>query len=312
MHHITVPLDGSAFAESALPYVITLAQGPGPCAIDIVGVHVPALPVPRALMSGALEESKDHQARESLRVRELEQYLDETARRLGDALPDRPITCTVRHGPAADELSAHVVNVGTSVTVLTTHGRGGWDRLWFGSVTLDLIRRTGCPVLAVRPAPVPRDYSTLIAAPLNTAVIAIDDTAAAATGLRAVTSLLDHTLDVVRLLHVSPAPTRTLGRVLENDIPEAIAQRAAREAAHLLSMTMASWGDRGYRLASIVREGADAADATVSYLESEGAHLLTLITADPSGLKRLLFGSVTEQLLQRAPVPLLLVPRNTP
>ena len=41
MRRLLVPLDGSAFAESALPYAVTVAQGPTPCAIDLVGVDVP-------------------------------------------------------------------------------------------------------------------------------------------------------------------------------------------------------------------------------------------------------------------------------
>lgn len=310
MRRISVALDGSAFAESALPFVITLAQVPTPCAVDLVGVHVPVPPPVRPLSSAALSETREQLLLEARRRHDLETYLNDAARRLSVALPHASINQTIRHGSAAEELTDHLVHSATDIAVLTTHGRGGWDRLWFGSVTHTLVDRGVCPVLAVRPAPVPRDYSTLIAAPLKTALLAVDEVTDATAALPTVAALLGQTLDLVRLLHVTPAPPRAMGRLLDGDRLDAMTERAAHEAAQLLSLAAQQWSGRADRVTAVVREGADPAETILGYLEAEGAHLLALITSPPSVIKRLFFDSVAEQLLQRAPVPLLFVPRT--
>ncbi len=309
MRRLMVPLDGSAFAESALPYAVTVAQGPGPCAIELVGVDVPEPLVSEGLAYSVMDAMREAAAEASAREQMLQSYLQDMAVRLRAALPSVQVDTVVRRGLAADELSAHAEEVNAELTVLTTHGRGGWDRLWFGSVTTALMRRVDRPVLAVRPAPVPRDYLPLTGAALNTAVVAIDEHLEPEPGLTALQALTGHALDQITLLHVALTPPRALGRVLESETREALALRTTREASRLLSLKTDALTPRPHRVNALVLEGGDPADVLLSHVDTHGTHLLVLATTPYHPVERLLFGSVADRLLQRASVPLLLVPR---
>ncbi len=309
MRRLLVPLDGSAFAESALPYAVTVAQGPVPCAIDLVGVDVPEPLVSEGLAYSVLDSMREAASEASAREQMLRGYLNEMAVRLRAALPSVQVDTVVRRGLAAGELAAHAEAVNADLTVLTTHGRGGWDRLWFGSVTTDLMRRVDRPVLAVRPAPVPRDYLPLNGAALNTAVVAIDERLDPEPGLAALQALAGHALDHITLLHVSLAPPRALGRVLESESREALALRTTREASRLLSLKTDALGPRPHGVNALVLEGGDPADVLLAHVDTHGTHLMVLASTAHHAVERFLFGSVADRLLQRASVPLLLVPR---
>jgi nucleotide-binding universal stress UspA family protein len=53
-------------------------------------------------------------------------------------------------GNAAGEILRGAESLGADMIVIATHGRKGWRRFVYGSVTEKVIRRTPCPVLAVR------------------------------------------------------------------------------------------------------------------------------------------------------------------
>ncbi len=310
MRRLLVPLDGSAFAESALPYAVTVAQGPTPCAIDLVGVDVPEPLVSEGLAYSIMDAMREAEAQASVREQTLRQYLLDMAVRLRAALPSVPVETVVRRGIAARELAAYAEEADIALTVLTTHGRGGWDRLWFGSVTSDLMRRVDRPVLAVRPAPVPRDYLPLTGAALNTAVVAVDERLEPEPALTALQTLAGHALDHITLLHVALAPPRALGRVVESETREALALRGAREASRLLSLRTDTLAPQTHSVSAMVLEGGDPADVLLGHVDAHGTHLMVLATTTHHAVERLLFGSVADRLLQRASVPLLLVPRT--
>ncbi|NJN16173.1 MAG: universal stress protein [Oscillochloris sp.] len=55
-----------------------------------------------------------------------------------------------------------------------------------------------------------------------------------------------------------------------------------------------------------------AADAILDYAESENADLIAIATHGRSGISRWVFGSVTQKVVQAAPVPVLVIrPRET-
>src|SRR6266853_628386 len=58
--------------------------------------------------------------------------------------------CVIRVGMAADCILSLADEQTTSLIVMGTHGRRGFDRLMLGSVTERVIRKAPCPVLAVR------------------------------------------------------------------------------------------------------------------------------------------------------------------
>ena len=142
---ILCPIDGSAASAHALTYALSLAR-------ETDG-HVTLLyvvePVPAAGEFGALD------------VEEYRRAGEEHARQvLRDAVPDDVRTwCRLDERVATGKPSERILDAATTeradVIVMGVRGRGAIDLLAFGSTTNEVIRRAGCPVLAVHPVATP-------------------------------------------------------------------------------------------------------------------------------------------------------------
>jgi nucleotide-binding universal stress UspA family protein len=76
------------------------------------------------------------------------EYLNGVAARLRQ----HNLTVNTEHpeGPAADEIVKRATELGISLILMTTHGRGGLGRVVFGSTADSVLRHAPCPVLLVR------------------------------------------------------------------------------------------------------------------------------------------------------------------
>jgi nucleotide-binding universal stress UspA family protein len=130
---ILVPLDGTAFAEHALPASIALANG-AQCGLLLA--HV----------AGSLDDgARDPNAREEA----AREYLRDVAHRVSTRTP-APVDCLVAHGDAPPALRAVAAARRADLVVMATHARGAVSRLFVGSVTQRIVREVGLPVLVVR------------------------------------------------------------------------------------------------------------------------------------------------------------------
>jgi nucleotide-binding universal stress UspA family protein len=138
LQSLMVPLDGSRFAEAALPIAALLAGRAG-AKVRLALVHVPATP-PGADAAGV-----------DVTVQERERgYLAGTASRLdpaGVVVPE----LLLLEGQPGSALAAELEHRPVDLVVMATHGRGAVSRLWLGSVADYLIRHLHLPVLLVRP-----------------------------------------------------------------------------------------------------------------------------------------------------------------
>jgi nucleotide-binding universal stress UspA family protein len=138
---ILVPLDGSAFAEHALPLALGIARRSG-APLQFVQVHTPFVYLENGL---ALGDRLDQQLRA-----EEQAYLDGVVKRLAGVSPVR-VTATLYDGSVPDCLREHAATNSVDLIVMTTHGRGPLSRFWLGSVADELVRSAGVPLLLVRP-----------------------------------------------------------------------------------------------------------------------------------------------------------------
>jgi nucleotide-binding universal stress UspA family protein len=144
---ILVALDGSEFAEAALPVARHLLGTAG----ELVLVSVVAPPDhverdeigrPRAYLDQQ-EEALKREAFEYLRIvlAELKQ---------GD--PDLHATIDVRVGEPAEGIVVAEADRGADLVVMSTHGRTGLGRAFMGSVAGEVLRTGNVPVVLVGPA----------------------------------------------------------------------------------------------------------------------------------------------------------------
>lgn len=138
---ILVPLDGSPLADAILPFVIALARSVG-SEVTLLRVEAlePYISDPLAGVPFVEPTLWNPQA-----VREtLAPQLD----RLLDARVDARIEAKI--GDAAAEISALAEDY--DLVALSSHGRSGVSRWWFGSVAEQVLRSVSRPVLLVRGA----------------------------------------------------------------------------------------------------------------------------------------------------------------
>ena len=146
---LLVPLDGSTFAEAALPHATTLARAFGGSILLVYVVVPPYVPYTEmpAAPAGAAEVA-NMIVEEALE--KAERYLADVSERLRrDGLP---VQTTVCKGSPADTILRQALVVDARLIVMATHGRTGLRRLLLGSVAHEVVHRALLPVLLVRPA----------------------------------------------------------------------------------------------------------------------------------------------------------------
>jgi len=138
-----VPLDGSLVAESIVRLILQIA-GPLDMEVVLLGVVVPVRPT--VIDAGpVLVDDTD-----SL-VAEVHAYLTPIADRLRAS--GVRVTTVVRRGDAVTEILAGAREAQADVIIMTTHGRTGFGRLFFGSVAEGVLRRADVPVFMMRQTP---------------------------------------------------------------------------------------------------------------------------------------------------------------
>jgi len=138
-----VPLDGSAFAEAALPHAAALARAFGATILLLRAYELPTAAYPYGEV-GSLPRSAEELQQEAT------SYLDEVAMRLRrDGLA---VQTAVREGWPPKIIAYQGPALGPSLIVMATHGRTGIKRLLLGSVALEVVRRSLLPVMLIRPA----------------------------------------------------------------------------------------------------------------------------------------------------------------
>lgn len=146
--HVLVPLDGSAFAETALKDALSLAQA-YQAQVTLVRVVEPPHMLSAQL---ALESAAAFLELGTLLAQEAQDYL---ARQQDEfrAQGLEVSTLVVEGDVVADQIIAAAERVGADVIVMSTHGRTGLQRWVFGSVAERVLRQAALPVLLVRVKP---------------------------------------------------------------------------------------------------------------------------------------------------------------
>src|SRR4030043_1558088 len=133
---VLVPLDGSRCAENVLPKVEELASDlkAGVCLLRVTAAHTfPGMDQTEAQVK-VVEEAKEylHHLEEPLKAKGLD------------------VDTHVRYGADATEILAHAAQKEIDLIAMSTHGRSGLKRWFFGSVAERVLRHSPKPVFLVR------------------------------------------------------------------------------------------------------------------------------------------------------------------
>ncbi|MDW8254936.1 MAG: universal stress protein [Chloroflexota bacterium] len=143
---ILLTVDGSPFAEQAIPYAKALAKCQG-ASIHVLRVAPAIAPIDFPVGSAAYQQLLAHE------LTAAQKYVDDlvVALRAEGLQADGEV---LLGDPAALILEA-ASRANCSVIVMATHGRSGLSRLVFGSVADQVLRGSPIPVLMVRAAETP-------------------------------------------------------------------------------------------------------------------------------------------------------------
>lgn len=294
MKSILVPLDGSAFAEEALPIALAVATRES-APIELVLVHE-ALPPYRTQGAPPWDSGFDREIRETR-----SRYLDEVAGWVRRA-SSLPVTATILEGPAVATLAEYMA-AEADLVVMTTHGRGGISRLWLGSVADGLVRRVTVPILLIRP-----DGSDARANPAGSfqrILIPLDGSPFGEDAIEQAVALggdgVEYTLlKVVRLLVTQVF----VARIAHVAHVEAEAERVEMDA--YLERVALRLRARGLRVETRTLVHHQPALAILEYAADHGMDLIAIATHGRGVAGRLLVGSVADKVLRGAPVPVLI------
>lgn len=197
----------------------------------------------------------------------------------------------LREGKPAMEILRAAKAKNVDLIAMATHGRSGLGRLLAGSVAESVLRRAMVPVLLTRRGLNTNSWKKI--------VVALDGSDRGGSILPDAFSLakkLGSTLDLVRVAF--PVITATgMGDVAMLPIPPEDPQpylRTIVEKARAEGIEAQAIGLEGTACFQILR-----------HVEDSGAGLLCMATHGRTGLTRVLMGSIAEEMLRKAPCPVL-------
>jgi len=296
---VLVPVDGSNFAEHALPYALGIARRTG-ATLHLALVHVPAdvvgptYPLTEAIQAHH-EEQRDHET----------SYVEQLVERLSPSgVEIRPALLRGRVAPA---LTSYVEEEGIDLVVMTTHGRGGLQRTWLGTTADGLIRHCMIPVLLVRPSDATREFGPHSDREIRRVVAALDGSEAAEAALGDALELGITRGATVTLLHVLQPSVATTSPYVPHAIqltPDEAQVRKEHMRGYLESLAgsamMEGWSS-GIRVAMDFQ----AAPAVIDAADELEADLIVMGTHGRGGLRRLILGSVADKVVRGTHRPVL-------
>lgn len=278
-HKVLVPLDGSTLAEAALEPAVALARHAHG---ELLLLRVPTserILVPMAGSEGILWPDQSL----AFSRKEAKQYLAGLLK--PGAHPDMAdiaVRSAVVDGDVASVIVDTAVAEGMDLICMSTHGRSGLTRWMLGSMAEKVLSAAPCPVLIRRGRQ-----------PLRRILITLDGS-----------QLAEHALEPGFALAAALSEQVILLRVVDEHAPDETSLHDAAEA-YLWRLAQAH-AQPGLEIRTEIAVGP-AAETIVTRLGTLGVDVAVMATHGRSGLRRWVYGSVTEKVLDSAHCSLLVV-----
>ena len=282
--HLLVPLDGTEFAESALPVARALARA---MEADITLCSI----LPGAHAPGSTREPLD--------------YLQRMARDQHEMGFESHLV--FQQGDPGRQIQELAVESGFDLVVLATHSRSNPARGVFGSVADHLLQNSPVPVVLVHPDGQPTTQ-------LRTILVPLDGTPGGAVALTAALSLARSAAARLVLVRVAVPPAvlfrdPTLG-LDTGPLINPMWAEDGRIAAETYVTTMASRIERSGVSAVGLGVSAQPAEGIVSAADEVDADLIVMSSKVLGGPRRMVLGSVADEVIRKSRRPVLVLRRS--
>ena len=290
---ILVPVDGSAFAESAIPMALSLAAKAG------AEVRLAMVNEPTNLPPGVWAEAflANHS-------RYLDGATEQVAERAG---PDTVVSSILLEGEVAGALCDEIASSKADLVVMSTHGHGGLTRVWLGSVADSILRHSPAPIVLVRPTeneagePVAPDSISSIVVPLDGSAFA------------------EHAIDpALQVSHLFDAPITLMRTVsypvmISSYLPDtaeqnqAFIRQAEDEARDYLDLVRSRYSHESPPMELEVLVSPRPASGVLDFVAESGADFVVMATHARHGIARIAIGSIADKVIRGSKTPVLVI-----
>lgn len=289
---IMVTLDGSKFAEAALPLAMTLSRRTG-ATLHLVTVVEPVPAFAYEEWASAAEEwTREYLAK----------LTDEVSERTGGE-----VTSSVLSGHVVDVLQKEASSRKADLVVMASHGRGAMSRLWLGSVADRFVRQADRPVLLIRPeeggTPDLEDETVF-----DNLLVPLDGSELAESALAHATEFGELFGSAYHLTRVVAYPVDLASPYLPHtaQMNQEVLEEAKERAAEYLEGQAERMRRRGLRVTTSVTVDAQAGHGVLLEAEAVDSDAIAMATHGRQGLSRALLGSTADKVLRGTHRPLLL------
>jgi nucleotide-binding universal stress UspA family protein len=216
---------------------------------------------------------------------ELEAYL----KGLSDGLKNKGaiVKAKILAGDPAEELVKYAVEEGFHLILMCTRGKTGLKLLILGSVATEVLKTSPVPVVIVHPA-----EKGQAPPKIRRIVVPLD-------GSHRSASILPAVADMAKAMEAKIGFVTVVNPAKKDEMPvEVVAENIFREQKKLQK--------RGLEVEIAILYGDPATEA-MGFAERNHADLVAIATHGRTGLERLRYGSVAEQILKKSRIPLMVV-----
>jgi len=286
---ILCPTDFSDFSEGAYDYGLSLARH--------YNAELYLLHVVRPVIIGYPEYAVPDSVNEF--YGELREHAEEQLREFVKVHTEGGVQAivVVEEGVTTESILDFARETSIDMIVMGSHGRRGFQRLTLGSVTERVLRRAGCPVLAVR-----RPAHDFVApgskgdpVHLGKILLCSDFSECSDRALAYAISLATEYKSELSLLHVLEHLPSSEEREVEN-----------ARVVHLMEERIPQGTRDCCKISTIVRAGK-AYEEIVKLAGEENTDLIVVGVRGRNVLDLALFGSTTHRVLQLGPCPVLAI-----
>ena len=281
LESIVVPVDGTAFAEHAIPLAVAIARHSGATVKLVRAFTSPKKGTLHRMARGW--DTDDSRLRTAAR-RDLDRIRRRIAARVRDV---SVVTCLSEAATVVDAIGR--VSKAADLVIMASHGRSWLGRFFLGSVARDLLRSRRKPMIIVRGYDAPVDYSA-DPVPQHLA-IGLDGRKSSEAVLKAAGLVARFANAKTTLIHV--------------DDPGEFDERFAHSSPEgYLRWTAQVFAKSVPEVSThVVRNAASPTHGLLKFAEESDADLIAVASRSTPPA----FGSITENLLRSSRVPVLVV-----
>jgi nucleotide-binding universal stress UspA family protein len=288
---ILVPVDGSTFGENALPMALALGRQ-ADADIQLAMVNQPA-----GLMGG-WEEA--FQSTHKTYLESLEGKVAEVAA--------RPAPTTLLDGDVPDALCQEALRSDSDLIVMSTHGRGGFTRMWLGSVADGVVRQSSTPVLLIRPPEGENPFLEVEKPKIRRILIPLEGSTLSEAAIEPALelgALFGASFTLLRVIEFPIMVGAYLPETLQSN--HAILEEAETEARAYLEGVRSRLDDGSRQIDTDVVVNQQPARGILNYAAANNTDLVSIATHGRGGVERTLLGSTTDKVVRGANTPILIV-----